>query len=305
MEELRFDERVAVVTGAGRGLGAAYAQLLAQRGAIVVVNDLGGTTEGDGSDPQPALKVVAEIEGAGGTAIPDFNDVSTVEGGAAVIETAIDAFGRIDVLVNNAGNIRWGVFPEAKSEDLNSLLAVHVGGSFNTSRAAWPHMLERGYGRIVMTTSSGIFGEPGALGYPTAKAAVIGMMQSLKIAGAPHGILANAISPCAITRMAGHDTVKELEPVDAATTMSPGLVAPMVAVLAHESCDSSGGIYLAGGSRFARIFIGVTTGCVPTMSRRATPEDIVDNWRAINDESGYYVPSDLQDWWAHFQVETL
>src|ERR1019366_2177182 len=172
MSKYSFDGRVAVVTGAGRGIGRAYAHLLAERGARVVVNDLGGTIEGDGSDSEPAKTVADEILDAGGKAIPDTSDVSTVGGGKALIDAAVDGFGRIDIVVNNAGIIRWGGLPEADAENLESHLAVHVGGSFNTTRAAWPHMVEQAYGRIVMTTSTGMFGLVDNLGYATAKAAV-------------------------------------------------------------------------------------------------------------------------------------
>ena len=180
MSGYNFDGRVAAITGAGRGIGRAYALLLAERGASVVVNDLGGTREGDGSDDEPAATVAAEIVDAGGSAVADTSDVSEVAGGQALIDAAVDEFGRIDIVVNNAGNIRWAGLPEADADNLQSHLAVHVGGSFNTTRAAWPHMVAQGYGRVVMTTSTGMFGLPDNLGYATAKAAVIGMTRSLK-----------------------------------------------------------------------------------------------------------------------------
>src|SRR6185437_11316236 len=173
--EHRFDGRVAVVTGAGRGIGRAYAELLAARGARVVVNDLGGAMTGGGADAGPAAEVVDEIAAVGGVAVADAHDVSSEEGAAALIATAIDQFGRVDALVNNAGIIRWAKFPEADAENVDQHLAVHLWGSFHTSRAAWPHFVEQGYGRIVNTTSSGMFGLPNNVGYATAKAAVIGL----------------------------------------------------------------------------------------------------------------------------------
>ncbi len=297
MSTYRFDGRVAVVTGAGRGIGRAYAHLLAARGAHVVVNDLGGTMEGDGHDAAPAQNVVDEIVAAGGNAIPETSDVSTVAGGQALIDAAVGEFGRIDVVVNNAGNIRWGGLPQADLDNLESHLAVHVGGSFNTTRAAWPHMVEQGYGRVVMTTSTGMFGLVDNLGYATAKAAVVGMTRSLTVAGRPHGIKINLIAPNAWTRMAG-----AVEGLTQATPkqMEPELVAPMVAFLAHEACPVAGEIYLAGGGRFSRIFIAATQGFAPPLQEQATIEHIAGNWDAINDETGYYVPADLMDWSAHY-----
>ena len=183
MAEHSFEGRVAVVTGAGRGIGRAYARLLAERGARVVVNDLGGSPQGDGADTEPASAVAAEIGQAGGTAIAEGSDVSTTAGAEAVIDAAIEQFGRLDILINNAGIMRWAGFPKADAENLARHLAVHVAGSFSTTRAAWPHMVDQGYGRIVMTTSTGLLGLPTNLSYATAKAAVIGMTRSLATAG--------------------------------------------------------------------------------------------------------------------------
>jgi NAD(P)-dependent dehydrogenase (short-subunit alcohol dehydrogenase family) len=297
MNTYNFDGRVAVVTGAGRGIGRAHAHLLAERGARVVVNDLGGTMQGDGSDAGPAQSVVKEIVGAGGTAIPDTSDVSTVAGGQALIDAAVGEYGRIDIVVNNAGIIRWAGLPEADAGNLESHLAVHVGGSFNTTRAAWPHMLEQAYGRVVMTTSTGMFGLAENLGYATAKAAVVGMARSLTVAGRPHGIKINLIAPSAWTRMAG---AEETPTQSTSTQMEPEWVAPMVAFLAHEACNVSGEIYLAGGGRFARLFIAATQGFLPPQPAHTSVEDIAENWEAINDETGYYVPADLMDWSAHY-----
>ena len=181
--DLRFDGRVAVVTGAGRGLGRAYAQLLAERGASVVVNDLGGEIDGTGADAGPATTVVAEIEAAGGKATADASDVSTEEGAAALVRRAVEHFGRIDALVANAGIMRWGAFPDIDREDLERHLLVHLGGSFFTARAAWPHLVDQGYGRIVLTTSSGLFGLADNTAYATAKGGVVGLTRSLATAG--------------------------------------------------------------------------------------------------------------------------
>jgi NAD(P)-dependent dehydrogenase (short-subunit alcohol dehydrogenase family) len=291
----RFDGRVAVVTGAGRGLGRAYARLLAARGAAVVVNDLGGSMEGDGADAGPASSVAAEIAAAGGKATADTNDVATVAGADALVMQAVERFGRLDVLINNAGIIRWAGFPAADAANLAQHLAVHVGGSFNTTRAAWPVMVEQGYGRIVMTTSSGMFGLPTNLSYATAKAAVIGLTRSLATAGARRGIKANLIAPGAMTRMAGPPPEGDTP----APELSPDLVAPMAAFLAHEACPVSGEIYAAGFGRFARVFIASTPGYVHA-APDPTIEDVAGHWAAINDEAGYYVPPDLAAWSAAF-----
>jgi NAD(P)-dependent dehydrogenase (short-subunit alcohol dehydrogenase family) len=285
------------VTGAGRGIGRAYALLLAERGASIVVNDLGGSTDGVGTDPGPASSVAAEITEAGGIAVSDAADVSTTTGAHAVVDHTIDEFGRIDILINNAGVIRfarWGKGSTAEGEsNLDVHLSVHLGGSVKTTRAAWPHMVERSYGRIVMTTSSGIFGLSNNTAYATAKAAVIGLTRSIALAGAEHGIKVNLIAPAAMTRMAGP------APANAATQMAPELVSPMAAFLSHQDCPVSGEIYTAGGGRFARLFIGSTEGYVHE-GRPPAIEDIAENWSRINDESGYYVPADLMDWSQKF-----
>ena len=291
-----FEGRVAVVTGAGRGIGRAHALLLADRGASVVVNDLGGSMEGLGADGGVASAVADDIVAAGGAAIADSSDVATAGGAQTLVDTAVERFGRLDILINNAGIIRWAGLPDADEHNLASHLAVHTVGSFNTTRAAWPHMVEQGYGRIVMTTSTGIFGLPQNLSYATAKAAVIGLTRSLKTAGTRHGIKINLIAPAAFTRMAGQRSTNT-ESADGADTppMSPDLVAPMVAFLAHESCPVSGEIYAAGAGRFSRIFIASTPGYVHAGSI-PTVEDIAENWATINDETGYYIPVDLTDW---------
>jgi NAD(P)-dependent dehydrogenase (short-subunit alcohol dehydrogenase family) len=288
----RFDGRIAIVTGAGRGIGRAYARLLAARGARVVVNDLGGSIAGEGSDTAPAAAVVREIIDDGGAALADTNDVASVAGAEALVARAVREFGRVDVLVNNAGIMRWAGMPAVTEDQLEQHFAVHVAGSFNTARAAWPLMAEQGYGRIVMTTSTGVFGLPNNAAYATAKGGVIGLTRSLATAGAEYGIAVNAIAPAAYTRMAG--------PGEGAPEMSPDLVAPMVAYLAHEDCPVTGEIYTAGFGRFARLFIGSTPGWVAAGPAAPTVEDVAAHWAAVNDESGYDVPADLSAWSAAF-----
>jgi NAD(P)-dependent dehydrogenase (short-subunit alcohol dehydrogenase family) len=263
--------------------------LLAERGAQVVVNDLGGSIRGEGEDAAPAYAVVAQILASDGTAVADTNDVATVDGAEALVDGALAQFGRIDIVVNNAGIMRWAGPPEVDDDNLARHLAVHVGGSFNTTRAAWPHMAQQHYGRVLMTTSAGIFGLPNNTSYATAKAGVIGLARSLATAGAAHGIKVNCVAPAAFTRMAGSG-----EPMP---EMSPEQVAPIVAFLAHEDCPVSGEIYAAGARRFARIFIACAEGYV---AAEATIEDVAQNWEAINDASYFDVPADLTAWSASF-----
>lgn len=306
MEKYRFDDRVAVVTGAGRGIGRAYARLLAELGAKVVVNDFGGAMDGSGTDSGPAQQVVREITDAGGTAIADTSDISTVAGGRSPVQTALDTFGRIDIVVNNAGNVRFAGLPEVDVDNIESHLAVHVKGAFNSIHAAWPHMVEQNYGRIVITSSIGMFGLPDNLGYATAKSAVLGMARSMTVSAGDRNIKINVIAPNAMTRMAGGesegmDSLRE-EGRDTKDIMDPALVAPMVGYLAHEVCDVSGEAYLAGGGRFAHLFLGVTDGYLPADPHAATVDDVVANLGRIKDRSDYYVPTSLLDCVGHYMA---
>jgi NAD(P)-dependent dehydrogenase (short-subunit alcohol dehydrogenase family) len=226
MATFDFDGRVAVVTGAGRGIGRGYALLLGRRGAKVVVNDLGGSTKGTGHDPGPAQDVADQIIKAGGTAIADSSDVSSVEGGQRVVEAAVNEFGRVDVVVNNAGNVIYGAMPEIDVSVLEAILAVHVRGTFNVTKAAWPHMVAQNYGRVVLTGSTGMFGMYDNLSYATAKAGMIGLAQALTVNAGDHDIKVNVIAPNAWTRMAGDpskgmDELRANRPAGAPPHMEP------------------------------------------------------------------------------------
>lgn len=287
MTKLRFDDRVAVVTGGGRGLGRAYAMLLASRGAKVVVNDLGGDLTGAGADEGPAHDVVREIVAAGGEAIANTDTVSTPEGGRAVIDRALDAFGRVDILVHNAGNVRRGSLRDISYEDFDAVLDVHLRGAFHVVRPAFPVMCDAGYGRIVLTSSiGGLYGNHDVVNYAVAKSGVIGLSNVAAIEGASHGVRSNVIVPAAVTRMA--------EGIDTSTypPMGPQLVAPAVGWLAHETCSVTGEIFVAIAGRMARAFIAETPGLYkPDWSI----EDVADGIDAIRDDSAPLVFAPVPD----------
>ena len=255
LPQLRFDDRVAVVTGAGRGLGRAYAQLLASRGAKVVVNDPGGSLAGEGADAGPAERVVNEITAAGGEAVACTASVATRQGGEAIIQTALGHYGRVDILIHNAGNVRRGSLKEMSFEDFDAVLDVHLRGAFNVVRPAFPVMCAARYGRIVLTSSiGGLYGNHGVANYAAAKAGVIGLSNVAALEGAADGVTCNVIVPAAVTRMAaGIDT-------SAYPPMGPELVAPVVGWLAHESCSVTGEMFIALAGRVARAVIAESPG---------------------------------------------
>ncbi|MCK9563130.1 MAG: SDR family NAD(P)-dependent oxidoreductase [Bacteroidales bacterium] len=255
MTELRFDNRVAVITGAGRGLGRAYALLLAARGAKVVVNDPGVGMSGEGVDGGPAAEVVSEIEAAGGEAVACTESVATPEGGQAIIDAALDHFGRIDILIHNAGNVRYGSLEDISHEDFRAVVDVHMMGAFNVVRPAFPLMSRAGYGRVVLTGSiGGLYGTHNVVNYGMSKASMIGLNNVIALEGAEKGIKSNIILPGAVTRMA--------EGVDTSfyPPMGPELVAPVVGWLAHETCSITGDMLISIAGRVARAFIGETEG---------------------------------------------
>jgi NAD(P)-dependent dehydrogenase (short-subunit alcohol dehydrogenase family) len=287
MGELRFDDRVAIVTGAGGGLGREHALLLASRGAKVVVNDLGGATDGTGASAGPAEQTAKEIADLGGVAVADASTVATPQGGQAIVDTAVEAFGRVDVVISNAGILRDKAFHNMTPELLDPVLDVHLKGAFHVVRPAWVRMREAGYGRVLLTASNaGILGNFGQSNYGAAKMGLVGLARVLAQEGARYGIKANALAPIARTRM----TEELLGPL--APKLDPGLVAPVAAWLVHEDCPVSGEIYSAGGGRVARFFIGLTEGYA---NPALTLEDVRDQFDRVRDETGYTVPSGVAD----------
>jgi NAD(P)-dependent dehydrogenase (short-subunit alcohol dehydrogenase family) len=274
---LGFGGRVAIVTGGGRGLGREYALLLAARGAKVVVNDVGGSLTGDGADEGPAHQVVEEIRAAGGDAVASTDSVATAAGGRAIIDTALEHYGRIDVLVHNAGNVRRGSLREMTYDDFDAVLDVHLRGAFHVVRPAFPLMCDAGYGRVVLTSSiGGLYGNHGVANYAAAKAGIIGLTNVVALEGAAEGVTCNAIVPGAVTRMAeGLDT-------SAYPPMGSDLVAPVVGWLAHETCSVTGELFVAIAGRIARAFIAETPGVYrPTWSI----EDVGEHLDEIRDDT--------------------
>ncbi|OBF17238.1 SDR family NAD(P)-dependent oxidoreductase [Mycobacterium sp. ACS4331] len=270
MDSLRFDDQVAIVTGAGNGLGRCHALELARRGARVVVNDLGSRVDGTGQTSQAAQSVVDEITAEGGVAVANGDSVATEEGAQAIVATAMDAFGGVDILVNNAGILRDAAFKNMTAEQVDAVFAVHLTGAFNVTRAVWPVMRGQDYGRIVQTTSgTGLFGNFGQANYGAAKMGLVGMMHVLAIEGARNGISVNAIAPIARTRMT------EQIMGDAGAAMDPELVTPVVVYLSHRSCDRTAHIYSVGAGKVSRVFIGVTKGIEdPALSAERVAESI-------------------------------
>jgi NAD(P)-dependent dehydrogenase (short-subunit alcohol dehydrogenase family) len=278
MDELRYDGRVAVISGAGRGLGRAYALMLAERGCKVVVNDNGSATRGDEIVADPAQEVVDEIRAAGGEAIASTDSVASSAGAARIVETAVDTWGRVDILIHNAGNVRRGMIADLSDEDLESVLDVHLKGGFYLVRSAFRHMIAAQYGRIVLTSScSGLYGSQTTVNYGMSKAGLMGLNNVAALEGGPHGIKSNTIVPAALTRMAeGLDT-------SAYPPMDPDLVAPLVAWLAHEDCPVSGEHLIAAAGRLARAF---TTESKGVFQPAWTLEEVAARFAEIRDPDG-------------------
>lgn len=255
MTELRFDGRVAVITGGGRGLGRAHALLLASRGCRVVVNDPGVSMAGDATDEGPAKALVAEIRAAGGEAVASTDSVASAAGGQAIIQTALDAFGRVDILIHSAGNVRKALLREMSHADFDAVLDVHLRGAFNVLRPAFPLMCDQGYGRIIMTGSiNGLYGKAAAANYAAAKAGLIGLSHSAAIEGQAFNVKANVLIPAAVTRMSAGIDTSQFPPMD------PAVVAPVVGWLCHENCPISGEMLVSAAGRVARAWLAESPG---------------------------------------------
>jgi NAD(P)-dependent dehydrogenase (short-subunit alcohol dehydrogenase family) len=285
VSSISFDEQVAIVTGAGGGLGKTYALELARRGAKVVVNDLGGGMDGTGSGSAPADATVSEIASLGGEAIANTDSVASREGGAAIVKSALDAFGRVDILINNAGILRDKSFLNVTPEDFDAVLDVHLRGAFHVTQAAFGHMKGQGYGRILFTTSgSGLFGNFGQVNYSAAKMGLVGLCNTVAIEGAKSGILANCIAPIARTRM----TEELLGPM--ASKLDAAHITPLALFLVSRECTLTHEIFTAAAGWYARVPVVVTPGWYVGTDQMATVEDIHDNLGEIRSEDGYFVP---------------
>ncbi len=290
MSEIRFDGRVAVITGAGGGLGKTYALELAKRGAQVVVNDLGGSADGSGKSTSMADQTVDEIKKAGGQAVSNYSSVATPEGGEAIVKTALDAFGRVDVVINNAGILRDKSFVKLEAPDLEIVLDVHLKGAFFVSQPAFRVMKDQGYGRFLFTASAaGIFGNFGQTNYGAAKMGLVGLSNVLAVEGAKNNIKSNVIAPIAKTRL----TENLLGPM--ASNLEPTTVTPLACYLVSEACELSHEVFSVGGGRFARIFVGLTPGWFAGKGKSVSLEDVRDHIGQISEEKGYVVPKSIGD----------
>ena len=297
MSDVTFDGgadgngRVAIVTGAGGGLGRSHALLLAERGARVVVNDLGGTAAGQGADETAAEKVVAEIAERGGTAVANHDSVATTEGGRAIVQTALDAFGTVDIVVNNAGFLRDQSFGKMTDENIDDIIDVHLKGAFYVSRPAFAHMKEQGYGRFIHTTSAaGLFGNFGQANYAGAKMGLVGLSSVIAIEGAKANIRSNVIAPLAKTRL-----TEELMGGDMADLLQPEQVSGLVVYLASEGCEPTHEVFSVGGGRIARVFVGLGEGWVAGKGVAPTPEEVVEHLEAIRSTDPFTIPGQATD----------
>jgi NAD(P)-dependent dehydrogenase (short-subunit alcohol dehydrogenase family) len=277
VSEINYEGRVAVVTGAGGGLGRSHALLLASRGAKVVVNDLGGSRDGTGAGSEMADQVVQEIIDAGGEAVANYDSVAEWAGGQAIVQTAIDTWGRCDIVVNNAGILRDVTFAKMEEAQLDLVIKVHLYGGFHVTKAAWPHMRENNYGRVINTTSgSGLYGNFGQSNYSAAKLGLVGLTRTLALEGAKYNITANVIAPVAASRM-----TEDVMPPQLLEVLEPENVSPLVAYLASEACTDSGKIFSVGGGYIARV--AIVEGPGATFDDGFTPEDVQAKYAEICD----------------------
>jgi NAD(P)-dependent dehydrogenase (short-subunit alcohol dehydrogenase family) len=289
LSEISFDGRVAIVTGAGGGLGRTYALDLAARGAAVVVNDLGGSVDGKGGDDTAAQKVVDEITAKGGQAVPSYDSVATPEGGQSIVQTALDAFGKVDVVVNNAGILRDKSFLKLAWSDLDAVLDVHLKGAFYVSRPAFQVMKENGYGRFVFTSSNATFGNFGQTNYAAAKMGLVGLSNTIAVEGARAGILSNVIMPVAKTRMT-EELLGEF-----ADYLAPELVTPMVTFLCSEACTLTHGAFSAAGGRYAAVNWTLGHGWYAGQGASPTAEDVQAHLDEIQSTEGFMIPASTTD----------
>lgn len=296
---------MAVVTGAGNGLGRSHALELARRGAKVVVNDLGGDVGGVGASAAAADQVVTEIAALGGAAVANYDSVATRAGGQAIIDTATSAFGRVDAVVNNAGILRNERFAEMTDEQLMGVLNTHLLGSWYVSQPAFAVMAEQGYGRFVFTSSgSGLFGLRNQANYCASKAGIMGLSSAVALEGRAHGIKSNVIAPVATTRIVAGMRAGDIGPDDTTHGPPPGgvelpsgpeYVSPMVAYLASEACEESQQVYSCASGRFARVFVGVTKGWYGPGDRPADADEIMEHLDEIRDRGEYQIPITVVD----------
>jgi NAD(P)-dependent dehydrogenase (short-subunit alcohol dehydrogenase family) len=291
-----FTDQVAIVTGAGRGLGRLYALELARRGASVIVNDLGGTMHGEGADTTVADEVVAEIEGAGGAAVASHDSVASPEGGEAIVRTAVERFGRLDAVVSNAGIFNSIAFDELSADDWRRMLGVHLDGGFYLSQPAYKVMKEQRYGRFVFISSSGgMFGQPWESHYAAAKAGLVGLSNVIAIEGAEHGILSNTVLPFGFSRMVTETVgdTEALKQIGFLDVIKPELVVPMVVFLASRACEFSHQNYSACAGRFARVFIGLGEGWFAEKDSNPTADDIQAHLSEVSATEPFTVPGSI------------
>lgn len=272
-------DKVVIVTGAGGGLGRAYARFLAANGALVVINDLGGARDGSGAGKSMADAVVGEIRDYGGRAVANYDSVADTDGAEAIVDTALKEFGAVHGVISNAGILRDGAFHKMTQDNWDAVIQVHLHGGYNIIRAAWPHLREQNYGRVVVATStSGLYGNFGQANYGAAKAGLVGLINTLAIEGAKYGITANAVAPLAATRMTA-----DIAPQEMLDKLNPDLVAPAVGYLASEENHDSGSVFVVGGGLVQRVAQfqndGVTFAAPPTL------QEIASRWAAISDMS--------------------